>query len=131
MVDIVRALSGGLLFGVPLLYTFEVWWTGSRTDPGEALAVLAITAVPVLVLNRTAGFRTTRDVRWRDALMDTAEAIALGVASVTVVLFILDEINGRTPLGEALGKIVYEALPFCIGIGVAAHILRGGRDESD
>nr|MBA2337079.1 DUF2391 family protein [Acidimicrobiia bacterium] len=42
-----------------------------------------------------------------------------------------DEINGRTPLGEALGKIVYEALPFCIGIGVAAHILRGGRDESD
>lgn len=131
LVDIVRALSGGLLFGVPLLYTLEVWSTGSHTGPGTALAVLGITSVPVLILNRTAGFRTMRDVRWRDALMDTAEAMALGVASVTVILIIFDELNGRTPLGEALGKIVYEALPFCIGIGVAAHILRGGRDESD
>lgn len=35
--DVVRAVSGGLLFGVPLLYTMEVWFTGSHASPAQVL----------------------------------------------------------------------------------------------
>ena len=69
---VVRAASGGLLFGVPLLYTMEVWWTGSHTTRAQMLAVLGLLCIPVLALNKTTGFRKSRDVRVRDAVADTS-----------------------------------------------------------
>ena len=131
---VVRAASGGLLFGVPLLYTMEVWWTGSHTHPSQMLLVLGLLSLPVFALNRTTGFRMSRDVRTRDALADTAEAMAVGVVVTTIVLVLLQEITPDTSLRSALGKVVYEAVPFCLGIGVARHFLHGGRaapDEGD
>jgi putative integral membrane protein (TIGR02587 family) len=125
--NVVRAASGGLLFGVPLLYTMEVWWTGTHTTPTQMLTVLAVLALPVLVLNKTAGFRAARDVRVRDAIADTVEAIAVGLVVTTVVLMLLHEITVDTPLRTALGKVVYECVPFCLGVGLARHFLHGVR----
>lgn len=130
-VDLVRAVSGGMLFGIPLLYTMEVWWIGSETTPRRMFFVLLVTFVPVLLLIRTTGFRSTRDVLWRDALADSVETVALGLVSVTALLVLLREITAATPLEEALGKIVYEAAPFAIGIAVAQHVLRRGRAQGD
>lgn len=129
-VDLVTAASGGLLFGIPLLFTMEVWWTGTHTTSGQALTMLALTFVLVFVLNRTEGFRSTRDVRLRDALTDTVEALALGLVLVAIVLLLLREIAFDTPLAVVLGKVVYEAFPFCLGIAVANHFLRGGREAT-
>ena len=39
--EVVRGASGGMLFGIPLLYTMEVWWIGSFTSPIRMLSVLA------------------------------------------------------------------------------------------
>jgi putative integral membrane protein (TIGR02587 family) len=128
---LVRAASGGLLFGVPLLYTMEVWWTGSHTNPRQMLIVLALLCVPVLALNKTTGFRISRDVRTRDAVADTVVALAVGVIVTAVVLVLLQEITPDTPLRSALGKVVYEAVPFCLGVGVARHFLHGGRADPD
>lgn len=130
-VDIVRAVSGGLLFGIPLLYTMEVWWLGSSTEPGAMVAVLALTYAVVVLLNRTSGFRSTKDVRLVDAMMDGVEAVALGIVSVVVLLLVLQEITLDTPVREMLGKAVYEAMPFGIGIALAHHFLRRGRSEGD
>lgn len=134
-VDIVRAVSGGLLFGIPLLFTMEVWWIGSSTEPGPTAAVLLLTFVVVVALNRTSGFRSTKDVLLREALMDGVEAVALGVISVAALLFVLQEITLDTPLREILGKTVYEAMPFGIGIALAAKFLRksrsGGEEDGD
>ena len=33
LTDLVRATSGGLLLGVPLLYTVELYWIGQHTSP--------------------------------------------------------------------------------------------------
>lgn len=120
-----------MLFGVPLLYTMEVWWIGSFTRPGRLIAVLVLTFVLVFVLNRTSGFRDTKDVDTVDAVIDSIETLAIGIVSVTALLFLLREMTFDTPVGEALGKVVYEATPFCIGIGLARHFLRRGRDEGD
>lgn len=129
--DLVRAASGGLLFGVPLLYTMEVWWTGSHTDPGQIAVVLALGALILLVLNRTEGFRSRREVRLVDALADTAEALAVGLVVAATVLVVIHEISSSSPVAEALGKIVYESVPFCLGVGLSRHLLRGGRTRDD
>lgn len=129
--DLVRAVSGGMLFGIPLLYTMEVWWIGSETQTARMVGVLAFMFVPVFLLTRTAGFRTTKDIRWRDALIDSIETVALAVVSVFLLLVLLREVTMATPLEEALGKIVYEATPFAIGSAIAQHVLRRGRAEGD
>ncbi len=131
LVEVVRAVSGGLLFGVPLLYTMEVWWIGSHTEPGQMLVVLAMSTVPVFLLNLTAGFRSRSDVRLRDAAADTVEAVAIGLVVTALVLVMLREITLESPPVEALGKVLYEAMPFCLGIALATHLLRGGRIQPD
>jgi putative integral membrane protein (TIGR02587 family) len=129
--DVVRGVCGGMLFGIPLLYTMEVWWVGATTSPRAMLAVLAATFAIVLLLNRTSGFRSTRDVRLVDALKDSVEALAIGVLCVLAVLVLIREITSATPRLEALGKIAYESTPFVIGVGLASHFLRKGRAEGD
>ena len=127
--ELVRAVSGGMLFGVPLLFTMEVWWTGSHTTPLQMLLVLGLLAVPLLVLNLTEGFRSSSDVRFRDAAADSVVALAIGVVVAAAVLTLLREITIESPTQEWLGKVVYEAVPFCLGIGVARHFLHGGRSS--
>lgn len=131
LVDLTRAAAGGMLFGIPLLYTMEVWWVGSTTGPIQSLGILLVCFSIVLVLNHTAGFRHTSDADWRDAALDAVEAVAVGIVSVTLILVLLREITMSTPLNEALGKVVYEATPFGIGIGLAHNFLRRGRAEND
>lgn len=129
--DLVRAACGGMLFGVPLLYTMEVWWIGSTSRPALLLPVLATTFGLLFLLNRTSGFRTTRGVRMVDSLKDSVEGVAVALLCVLGVLVLLREIDGATPVVEALGKIVYEAMPFAIGVGMASHFLRGDRTADD
>lgn len=120
----VRAASGGLLFGVPLLFTVEVMWTGQHTEPLQGLAVLAVSFVVLTVLNHTAGFRGTQDKTLRLAVSDAVEGVALAIVLVLAMLVLLGEVDSSTPVAVLLGKAVYEVLPMCIGIGVAHSILR-------
>lgn len=129
--DLVRAASGGMLIGIPLLYTMEVWWIGSSTGPPRMLAVLLFSFVPVFLLTRTSGFRSSRDVRVIDAALDSVDAVAVGIVCVSVILVLLREITATTPLAEGLGKVVYEALPFSIGVALARHFLQRSRDSGD
>ena len=129
--DLVRALSGGLLFGIPLLYTMEVWWVGTETEASRVFGVLLLTFLPVWFLNRTSGFRQGKDVKLVDAFMDSIETVALGLLASAAFLALLKEVTLDTPMNEAIGKIVFEATPFGIGIALAHHFLRRGRVDDD
>ena len=128
--DVVRGICGGMLFGIPLLFTMEVWWVGTSSRPASLYAVLVVVFAIVFLLNRTSGCRSTRDVRVGDALKDSVEALAIAIVCVLAVLVLIREIDGATPLRDALGKVVYEAAPFAIGVGLARHFLRGDRTAS-
>jgi putative integral membrane protein (TIGR02587 family) len=128
--DIIRAAAGGFLFGIPLLYTMEVWWIGSYTEPPLMLGILATTFVIVFLLNRTDGFRQIRPDRPTQAMTDSIEAIAISTICATFILTLLREITSTTPLDEALGKIVLEGVPFALGVALARSILQGDRFES-
>ena len=128
---VLRGVSAGTLFGIPLLYTMEVWWTGTSAVPSRLLLVLGATFAVLVLLNHSAGFREAKDVRLTDALRDSVEALAIALLSVFVILVLLREIDGGTSLRQALGKTVYEATPFAFGVGMARHFLSKGRTESD
>ena len=128
--DMIRGASGGFLFGIPLLYTMEVWWIGSQTSPSLMLAILAITFVVVLLLNHTEGFRKTQSKQLFDTVMDSFEALAIGIVSATCILFVLGEITQETPLNEALGKLILESVPFALGAALAGAFLSGDRWSS-
>nr|WP_199296330.1 TIGR02587 family membrane protein [Leptolyngbya sp. FACHB-711] len=124
-------MAGGFLFGIPLIYTMEVWWIGSYADAGGLLGVLASTYVIVFLLNRTDGFRQQYPDQIRKALTDSVEALAIGIVCVTWVLILLQEITWDTSVNEAVGKIVFESVPFAIGVGLARSILQGNRGGND
>jgi len=128
--DLVRGMSGGFLFGIPLLYTMEVWWIGSFVDHPRMLVALAASFVVVLLLNHTGGFRRTEDIRLRDAAIDSVEALAIGVVCTSIVLVLLRRITFDTPLDEALGKVIYEAVPFTLGVALARQLLSSGGDTN-
>lgn len=129
--DLIRGASGGFLFGIPLLYTMEVWWIGSFTEAPLMLLVLAIGFAILFCLNRTDGFRQISPDDPLQAFMDSVEGLAIGIVCVTIVLVLLREITLQTPLDEALGKIVLEGMPFTIGVGLARSIMVGRRNQAD
>jgi putative integral membrane protein (TIGR02587 family) len=126
--DLVRGVSGGFLFGIPLLYTMEVWWIGSYVSPLRMLLALVFTFLIVFLLNQTSGFRNDTRIRTSDALKDAVEILAIGLVCSGFTLILLQEITFDVPLSEALGKLIYESVPFTFGVALANQFL--GKDES-
>ncbi|MEH2451358.1 TIGR02587 family membrane protein [Nostoc sp.] len=127
--DIIRGACGGFLFGIPLLYTMEVWWIGSLAKPQLMMMAIALMFIVVYLLNQTEGFRKRR-YSWLDhqAAMDTVEAIAIGLACSAFVLLLLRELTLETSLKESLGKIIFESVPFALGVGLANQLLGDTRN---
>ncbi|MGC1310374.1 MAG: TIGR02587 family membrane protein [Phormidesmis sp.] len=122
--DLVRGVCGGFLFGVPLLYTMEVWWIGSSVAPSRLLGVLLTTLLGTYLLSRTAGFRKAQATREREAIGDAVEAIAIGILCAAIMLVILRQITFETRLSEALGKVIFESVPFSLGVALANQLLQ-------
>lgn len=129
--DLLRATAGGFLFGVPLLYTMEVWWIGSSVSPPMMLMAIAATLVIVFSLNLTAGFRQTRATTPFKAFGDTLNAMAIGLVSAGFLLVILREITLQTQLHESLGKIIFESVPFAFGAALANQFLTPADDGQE
>jgi putative integral membrane protein (TIGR02587 family) len=125
--DFIRGASGGFLFGIPLLYTMEVWWIGSQLSPPIMLAILFTTFIIVFLLNRTAGFRKTKNQQFLDNVIDSVEAMTIGIVCATSLLVLLGEIKIGTSFNEALGKLILESVPFALGAALADGFLSGDR----
>lgn len=125
--DILRASAGAFLFGIPLLYTVEVWSIGSATQSPRLLAVLIITFVVVWLLTQTEGFRRTMSLNPVAALMESIEAMAIGTVCAAIALILLRRITLETPLSEMLGKLVFEGVPFSLGVALARSTLNRDR----
>ncbi|MBE8989623.1 TIGR02587 family membrane protein [Nostoc sp. LEGE 12450] len=129
--DIIRGACGGFLFGIPLLYTMEVWWIGSLAKPQMMMMAIAFMFIVVYLLNQTEGFRKRR-YSWLapQAAMDTVEAIAIGLACSTFLLLLLRELTLETSLKESLGKIIFESVPFALGVALANQLLGDSRNSN-
>lgn len=129
--DLIRGASGGFLFGIPLLYTMEVWWIGSTVTPAQMFMALLLTLATVFMLNRTEGFRKSKNVDPFDAMADSVAAIAIGIVCTGLILLLLQEITLKTPLSEMLGKLIYEGVPFTLGVALANQFLKDNSDTNN
>ena len=127
--DFVRAFSGAYLFGVPLLFTMEVWWIGIYGDRWKLVTFLGFALVANVGLTYVAGFK--REENSLGACVSQAiEVVAVGIVAATAMLLVLNRISPSEPLDSALGKIIIQAVPLSIGASVANEIFgerEGGR----
>lgn len=121
--NVLRAASGGFLFGIPLLYTVEVWAIGSSTQPLWLLAVLGTTLLVVWLLTQVEGFRQTLALHPLEAVMESIEAVGIGLLCAALALVLLQRITLETPRSEMLGKLVFEGVPFSLGAALTRSIL--------
>ncbi|WP_310489910.1 TIGR02587 family membrane protein [Chamaesiphon sp. VAR_69_metabat_338] len=127
--DSIRGAASGFLFGIPLLYTMEVWWIGSYAEPLPMLIALFTNFVVVFLLIRTEGFRGTVDTTMRDTSIDSIQTLAIGFVCTALTLVLLRQIDLNTSINEAVGKIIYESVPFTLGVAVADSFLSGDRSR--
>ena len=120
---ILRGAAGSFLFGIPLLYTVEVWAIGSATSPIRLLAVQAATFIVVILLTQIEGFRRSLSIRPIETVLESIEALGIGVVCATIALILLRRITLETPLSEALGKLIFEGVPFSLGVTLARSTL--------
>ncbi|BAZ44868.1 integral membrane protein TIGR02587 [Chondrocystis sp. NIES-4102] len=123
--ELISAASGGFLFGIPLLYTMEVWFIGSFIQPPILLSVLVIMFVVVVLLNKIEGFREQQAQTFWETTAESIETLAIGIVCTTLMLIVLGRIDLETPLSEILGKIIFESVPFCLGVAFSRSLLTG------
>lgn len=114
-----------------MLYTMEVWWIGSSVTPPRLLGVLLISLLSTYLLSRTAGFRKAKATTEKEAIADAVEAIALGLICATLMLIVLQQITLETRISEALGKAIFESVPFTLGVALSNQLFQDADQESD
>lgn len=121
--DLMRAGAGAFLFGIPLLYTVEVWSIGSSTHPTRLLGVMAATLLLVWLLTQVEGFRQAIALKPLGAILESIEAVGIGLICAAIALLLLRRVTLETPLSETLGKLIFEGVPFSVGVALARSIL--------
>jgi putative integral membrane protein (TIGR02587 family) len=135
-----RAIAGAFLFGAPFLYTMEVWWKGNFTKPPRMLLLLGIAYAVLILLNLQGGFRKGGLKTWIQIFTEAVEALAIALVCATFSLILIGVIRFETGLEAIMGRIITEALPFSLGVGIANNVLLAtdedngkseGRDDSN
>jgi putative integral membrane protein (TIGR02587 family) len=126
--DYIRAAGGGLIVGLPLLFTMEVWWQGFQLPWWKILLLLAVGFGIVLGYNAIGGFRRERTTL--QLVLDSVIALGLAICIATIALILLGRIDGLTSLRDAAGKVALEAIPIAFGASLAATQL-GGRAPNE
>ncbi|MBA3778000.1 MAG: DUF2391 family protein [Chloroflexi bacterium] len=123
-------MLGGLLIGLPLLFTQETWNAGFLLSGWKILVLLGITSAVVVGYNSLSGFRRERNTT--ELLIDSIEAIGLAIVVALVALFVLGRINVSTDPRQVAGTVALEAIAISIGISVASTQFAGdGSQGSD
>ncbi len=134
LTDYLRAVGGGLLIGLPLLFTQEMW-SHAFTLPGwKIVALLAIGFAILVGYNQTVGFR--RDRSFGEVLIDSVEALGIGLVVALVALLLLGRIEPGISIRDAVGKVALEGIVIAFGAAIAAGQLgseegKGAGDSGD
>ena len=127
--DLIRAAGGGLLVGLPLLFTMEMWWHGFLLPAWKLGVLLAVAFVVVVGYTTLTGFR--RDRSWTQLLVDTVQTFGIGAVIALVALVALGRIDASTQLRDAIGQVSLETIPVAFGVSLAGAQLAAPEDGSE
>ncbi|MGH2794453.1 MAG: DUF2391 family protein [Actinomycetota bacterium] len=135
--DLMRGVAGGVLLGVPLVYTQEVWDHGATLDPLVILALVAIAFGAGTALSYYVGFRPGRTHHpFEEAVVGAGISLILSF----LLLLMLDRIRFGMPVENLLGIVALTSVPITIGFaignalapqegGKGAKSMRGGQGD--
>lgn len=112
-----RGAGGGLMLGLPLLMTMEMWWSGFRMPAGRLLLFLAIAFAVLVLLEHYSGFR--EETTFLQEVQDAVVALGIGIVIGGLVLFAFSVVGPAQPAREVVGKIALQAIPVSIGASIA------------
>ena len=125
--DHMRAIVGGLLVGLPLLWTQEMWDRGSTLPPLKLLLLLAVAFGIVVGFNAVSGFRRERSLL--ELLLDSLQGLGLSVLIAAAALVILGRLEPEHGIGPMVGRIVLESIPVAFGTALATTALSESEDS--
>jgi putative integral membrane protein (TIGR02587 family) len=127
--DLLRAVGGGLLVGLPLLFTMEMWFHSFLLPSWKIVLLLAVSFVVVIGYSAVAGFRRERS--WAELLVDSLETMGISIIVATFAMLLLGRIGPDVGLRDAIGKVALEAIPVAFGVSLASSQLAAPGDDAD
>lgn len=123
----IRAFAGAFIFGVPLLFTMEMWWIGEHGDAWKLLTFLVVALLANFGLAFAAGFK--RETTFISHVDEAVDAMAVGIVSAAIMLLILNQLRPGDSIASIVGKIALQAVPLSIGASVANQVFDAGRSR--
>ena len=119
--DHLRAAAGGLLVGLPLLWTMEMWEHGTTMPPLKLLLLLGLSFAVVVGFNALSGFR--RERTWAELVIDAVQGVGLSVVVAAAMLYVLGRLEPEVGLATVVGRIGLLSIPVAFGTALAATVL--------
>jgi putative integral membrane protein (TIGR02587 family) len=127
--DLLRAIAGGSIVGMPLLYTMEMWEHGTTVSQWHLLLLVAAILVVNLAFCYLSGFRP--ECSLIGAAMESITAVGIATAYSAAILSLIGELDFSIAPVEAIGKVLLEAAAVSIGISFASAQMDGRSRTGD
>lgn len=132
--DLGRMVIGGLVLGMPLLYTMETWWLAWRLPTHVILAFSLLGLVAVFALVDLVGFEEGDPGHDKSLLALARDFLELVLASAVTSLAVL-LLFGIVEWGDSLSNVVrltaIEIVPVGLGGAIADAALKSAEEEGD
>src|SRR5688572_27903274 len=124
-----RGVAGGLLIGVPVLMTMEVWWHGFAVPASRLLLLYTFNFLVLLILQHFSGLHHRKT--WGGQIRAAIVASGIGVLTSALILLLLGVLRSNTILRDLAWKVLLESIPVSIGPSVSSSELREGSHHAD
>ncbi len=123
-----RAFAGAAVFGIPLVFTMEMWWIGKSLSLPYLVTIFAVGFVANFGLAHVAGFRS--DHSWLMSLDQAVDALAVGAVLATLLLFGMNQLRITDGFEQGVGMVMLLTLPLSVGASVAREVFSGRTSRS-
>ncbi len=113
-----RGTAGGLLLGLPVLMTMEMWQHGAALPSWKLLLFYGVNFLVLLILEYYSGFQDEETAL--DVVQDAVIAAGIGLVVAGALLWTFGVAGPDMGAREVVGKVVIESIPVSIGASVAA-----------
>ncbi len=127
--QLVRGVAGGLLLGLPPLFTMEMWFQGFMIDERKIVVLILFTFFIVMGYSAFSGFRRERS--WPDLVLDSVATMGIAAVVAALALWLLGRIDPGIGLRDAIGKIGLQMIPISLGVSLAGAQLADPEDTGE
>lgn len=124
-----RAFAGAAIFGIPLVYTMEMWWIGKSQPVTHLLVVVLLALATNFGLAHVVGFR--KDSSPLMSLDQAVDALAVGVVLAILLLLGMNQLRPTDGLEQGVGTVILLSLPLSLGASTAREVFAGRTSDND